>query len=88
LLNFLILYKILQHKKANKTKSGIITGIYMINYGIIRIVVERFRIDTSTIIGPLKANDIFSVLLVLSGIIILNYSRIKHGFTRKEKQSN
>jgi len=67
LLNFILLLWITKNKQL---KSGIITAIYFINYGIIRLIMNRLRIDKDYLpfLEFLKLDT--SDLLAVIGIII------------------
>lgn len=75
ILNFIIINIYFQRVKA---QNGEVTGLYLFNYGIIRIITERFRIDTEAFWGPVKAADIVSSLLIILGISIFLYAKIKN----------
>lgn len=69
LINFLILYKI-----SNGTpQKGIITAVYLINYGLIRLFVESIKIDpdVSSTIGILRVPQYASLILITGGILLL-----------------
>jgi len=74
LINFIVLRQVLKYisksRKNNKegNHEGILTSLYLVNYGIIRIVVERFRVDTNPVILGCKFADIASILMILAGI--------------------
>jgi prolipoprotein diacylglyceryl transferase len=57
-------------------KPGDIAGIYLILYGVARLVIESIRTD-SLYIGPLPAAYWFSGALILAGGAILAGTRIK-----------
>ncbi|MBN1618438.1 prolipoprotein diacylglyceryl transferase [Candidatus Dojkabacteria bacterium] len=66
-------------KGRNKHK-GLITGLYFVNYGIIRMITERFRIDNQPIfLEMIKTQDIYCLLMILLGlgIIFINRSQGK-----------
>ncbi|MFA5047967.1 MAG: prolipoprotein diacylglyceryl transferase [Patescibacteria group bacterium] len=58
------------YKKA-KLKSGSILAIYLIGYGLIRFTTEFFRIDETLLIYGWKMPQIFSIALIVLGIILL-----------------
>ena len=64
---FLILKKIKIHQ----------TGIYLIYYGIVRFVLEYFRLDTIQILFFSLA-QILSLLFIFIGIIIIKYENTHH----------
>ncbi|MBN2100483.1 prolipoprotein diacylglyceryl transferase [Candidatus Dojkabacteria bacterium] len=72
ILNFLTLYKISKNRS-----EGFITGLFLINYGIIRITMERFRIDSQPIFSILKAADIAGLLLIIAGFSLIFGNKIK-----------
>lgn len=65
--NFLILNRI-SHSKTNF--KGKPTAVYLISYGMIRLVVERFRIDTQPILGQFKIFDLLSIFFIVSGVTL------------------
>lgn len=57
-------------------KSGIRTAIYLIAYSIYRFIIEYFRGDEIRgVIGGLSSSQYLSVLLLITGLIILSRSR-------------
>ena len=79
-IGFIIIILIIKFYK--KLKLGQLTSIYLIWYGITRLIIERFRSD-SLMLGSLKVAQIISILFILSGIIILIYSIKKKKLYRK-----
>ena len=67
ILNWFILNKILKQKNY---KDGTITSIYLINYGIIRLLMNMIRIDKEYLMG-IETSNIASVLVISLGILIL-----------------
>ena len=66
ILNFLLLIFLRKRVK----KDGVLTSIYLINYSIIRLSMNLLRVDKEYFLG-LETSDIFSVIFLLSGILIL-----------------
>ena len=54
-------------------KAGLYTSIYLIMYGIERLIVESMRQD-SLMIFNVKIAQVVSILMILMGIIILIYN--------------
>lgn len=82
-INFIILMQVFRHISKSSEKfrngvlrNGVLTSLYLINYGIIRIIVERFRIDTNPVILGLKPADIASLLMILTGFGILIFKYV------------
>lgn len=67
LLGFIILLII---RRLKYTKIGHITGFYLIWYGIGRFMIESLRSD-SLMLGNVKMAQIVSVIMIVSGILIL-----------------
>ena len=67
LIIFIILMFI--RKKVNK-KEGLIISVYAILYGIIRFFVESLRTD-SLMFFNIKIAELVSILMIITGIIIL-----------------
>jgi prolipoprotein diacylglyceryl transferase len=71
IFNFLLLTYIFR----KSPKKGLITGIYLLNYSLIRLLLNRLRIDKEYILG-IESSDIFSVVFLLLGILLI-YSIMK-----------
>lgn len=67
LIGFIVLLII---RRMKYTQIGQITGFYLIWYGVGRFFIEILRTD-SLMIGPLKAAQIMSVIMIILGIIII-----------------
>lgn len=64
LFGFIILILI---RNKTKIKLGQMTSIYMIWYGIIRLIIESMRTD-SLMLGNIKMAQLISILMILIGI--------------------
>lgn len=76
----LILFAILWSIRKKVRVPGIIFGIYLIMNGVERFFIELIRVNTKYSffgIHPTQA-EIISLLLVISGIVLLIYCRKKH----------
>lgn len=71
----LIIILIVKNLKINKT--GIITSIYLVWYGVGRFMIEKLRTD-SLMFHHIKVAQIVSIFMILIGIILFIYS-IKKG---------
>ncbi len=78
LINFILLLTLSKRIK----KKGLITGIYFLNYSIIRLAMNRVRIDKEFLLG-IETSDLFSVLFFVSGILILSHIMKKNLFLAK-----
>lgn len=52
---------------------GLVTGVYLINYGLIRILMEQFRIDSTPILVGVRLPVVASLVLVGLGITLLGF---------------
>lgn len=57
-------------RKKYKLNIGIITSLYLIYYGLLRIIIEYFRSDSLMILN-IKVAQIVSIIFMIIGIIIL-----------------
>ena len=71
LIGFIVLMIV---RKNKKIKTGQLTSIYLVWYGIIRLIIESMRSD-SLMLGPLKIAQIVSIIFIVIGIIIFIKSR-------------
>lgn len=67
IIGFIILMII---RRNSKIKTGQITSIYLIWYGIVRLVIESMRSD-SLMLGPLKIAQVVSIIFIAIGMIII-----------------
>jgi len=64
--------------------KGVITGLYLIFYGVIRGVVTTFRAD-DLMIGFIRAPHLVSIILIIAGFLFVKYGvkdDISHGVTK------
>ncbi len=67
LLNWLFLLFL---RKRHQLSIGLITCFYILNYGIIRLTVNRFRLERAEFLN-IETSDFFSVILISLACIIL-----------------
>lgn len=84
--SFIGFFFLLIVRKQKKIKTGTLCSIYLIWYGIERLVIETFRSD-SLMLGPLKVAQIISILFILSGIILIILSK-KNNYYIEDKIKN
>lgn len=86
LICFVILFIVRRYYK--NLKLGLSCGIYFMIYGIERFFVESLRQD-SLMLGSIKIAQLVSVLMIISGIILISMSFIKKiPYFEKEKKVN
>lgn len=71
ILNLVMFFVLLLLFKKYSDKSGVITGLYLVLYSVIRFLVEGFRIDSSLDIFGVPVAQIMSVLLFIFGCGLL-----------------
>jgi phosphatidylglycerol:prolipoprotein diacylglycerol transferase len=81
LIGFFTLFGI---SKVKKLKVGQLTGLYLIWYGIERIIIESFRSD-SLMLGPLKIAQIISLLFIIFGIYFVLKNIKSNKYYKEEK---
>lgn len=63
-------------RKLKNTKTGNVTALYFIWYGIIRYFIESLRTD-SLMLGNIKVAQLVSIIMVIIGVILFIITRIK-----------
>ncbi len=76
LINFILLFVIFKkvYNKNSKLKPGTVVSIYFITYGVIRIIMEQLRIDSTAVVLGVRVPVIASAVLIVLGIISLLYT--------------
>lgn len=74
---------VLQAPRRTSLRSGDVTGIYLIAYGIVRLLIERIRTD-SLMIGPWPAAYWLSLGLIVAGMAVVLGTR---WFDRRRERS-
>ncbi|MCA9374966.1 prolipoprotein diacylglyceryl transferase [Candidatus Dojkabacteria bacterium] len=67
LVNFAILVVLYRSKKF---KSGVLSAVYLLNYGVIRLILNRVRIDKEYFLG-IETSDLFSVIAICLALYII-----------------
>lgn len=81
LIGFFILFGI---SRLKNIKVGQLTGLYLIWYGIERVIIESFRSD-SLMLGPMKIAQIISLIFIVFGIYLM-IKNIKNNKYYKEER--
>lgn len=82
IINFVILLILNKKTKA----KGIVTGVYLVNYAIIRLGINMLRIDKEFLLG-IETSNLLSILFLFVGMIIImkqakNKTRLAKFFSR------
>ena len=70
-IGFIILLLV---RKIKSIKTGTLSSIYLIWYGIFRLLIEGHRSD-SLMLGSIRIAQLVSIISIISGIILLIYSK-------------
>lgn len=73
LIGFIILMILRRNKKIH---IGVITGLYLIWYSVVRFFVEGLRTD-SLMLGNLRMAQVISIVLLIVGLILIIFSSKK-----------
>jgi phosphatidylglycerol---prolipoprotein diacylglyceryl transferase len=73
ILLFLLFVFFMKLPDKFKQKTGFVSGLYLVGYGIIRSITEQWRLDTWVINGT-KIALVLSILSIVIGVIILTKS--------------
>lgn len=68
----------LVHRERIRNTPGILTGVFLIGYGLARLFVEFFRepdIQLGFIAGPFTMGQVLSVPMILGGLVVIFYAR-------------
>ena len=61
-------------RNIKNLKTGVLTSLYLIWYGIVRLIIETYRSD-SLMLGNIKIAQIISVVCIISGIVLIVKSK-------------
>lgn len=79
----LICFIVLMFLRRNKDiKIGLLTGIYLIWYGVIRIFIESLRTD-SLMLGSIKMAQLIGLPMIIIGIILIIISGNKDKYNKE-----
>ncbi|HZW48854.1 MAG TPA: prolipoprotein diacylglyceryl transferase [Bacillota bacterium] len=83
ILLFVFLYALLRKKKQ---QNGVVTAWYLILYSVGRFWIEQLRTDSEWL-GPFKAAQVFSVIMIILGILILLWVKKQKSLSLDAKQN-
>lgn len=89
LILFIILFYLAKYTNAQKHK-GLLSGVFLIGYGISRFLVEFFRepdIQIGYIFKYFTLGQLLTIPLIIFGIILIKFS-FKHNIKIKSKKEN
>ena len=77
--------------RKRKSFDGLLLGVYLIGYGVVRFFIEYFREpdrDLGFIIFQFSMGQILCFLMILLGVIILFYAKTKNKYPKPEQSDN
>lgn len=82
LLNLIcfIILMILRHNK--KIKLGVISGIYLMWYGVVRFFIESLRTD-ALMLGNIRMAQVISIVIFIIGLVLIIFSRNKEKYNKE-----
>jgi phosphatidylglycerol:prolipoprotein diacylglycerol transferase len=84
LLEGVVLFSILWFVRTRfRTPNGFITGVFLVVYSILRIIVENFREPDASLVGPLTRGQFFSLFTIVIGIAFMIVAKKRPTYPRK-----
>jgi phosphatidylglycerol:prolipoprotein diacylglycerol transferase len=84
LLEGVVLFLILWFVRTRfRTPNGFITGVFLVVYSILRIIVENFREPDASLIGPFTRGQFFSFFVVAIGVGFMIVAKKRPTYPRK-----
>ncbi|MEY2494224.1 MAG: phosphatidylglycerol---prolipoprotein diacylglyceryl transferase [Verrucomicrobiota bacterium] len=84
LLEGVVLFGILWFVRTRfRTPNGFITGVFLVVYSILRIIVENFREPDASLVGPLTRGQFFSLFTIAIGAGFMIVAKKRPTYPRK-----
>jgi len=77
ILNLICFIILMILRRNKKIKIGVISGIYLMWYSIVRFFIESLRTD-SLMLGSLKMAQVISIILFIVGLVLIIISKEKY----------
>ena len=81
LLNLICFIALMILRRNKKIRLGVIVGIYLIWYGVIRFFIESLRTD-ALMLGSLRMAQVISIVLVIVGLVLIILSKKKERYNK------
>ena len=81
LLNLICFVVLMILRRNKKIRLGVISGIYLMWYSLIRFFIESLRTD-SLMLGSLRMAQVISVVLFIIGLVLIILSRKKDRYNK------
>jgi phosphatidylglycerol:prolipoprotein diacylglycerol transferase len=84
LLEGVVLFSILWFVRTRfRTPNGFITGVFLVVYSVLRIIVENFREPDASLVGPLTRGQFFSLFTIAIGAGFMIVAKKRPTYPRK-----
>ena len=81
LLNLVCFIILMILRRNKKIKLGVISGIYLMWYGIVRFFIEALRTD-ALMLGSLRMAQVISIILFIIGLVMVILSKKKERYNK------
>ena len=82
LLNLICFIVLMILRKNKKIRLGVITGIYLMWYGVVRFFIESLRTD-ALMLGSLRMAQVISGVIFIIGLVLIILSRKKDKYNKE-----
>ncbi len=83
LLNFICFIVLMILRRNKKIRLGVITGIYLMWYSVVRFFVESLRTD-SLMLGSIRMAQVISIILFIVGLVLILLSHKKDKYNNED----
>ena len=81
LLNLICFIILMILRRNKKIRLGVITGIYLMWYSVIRFFIESLRTD-ALMLGSLRMAQVISIVLFITGLVLVILSKKKERYNK------
>jgi phosphatidylglycerol:prolipoprotein diacylglycerol transferase len=83
-LEGVVLFSVLWFVRTRfRTPNGFITGVFLVVYSVLRIIVENFREPDASLVGPLTRGQFFSLFTIAIGVGFMIVAKKRPTYPRK-----
>ena len=82
ILNLICFIVLMILRKNKKIRLGIITGIYLMWYGVVRFFIESLRTD-ALMLGSLRMAQVISIVIFIIGLVLIILSHKRDRYNKE-----
>lgn len=82
ILNLICFIVLMILRKNKKIRLGVITGIYLMWYGVVRFFIEALRTD-ALMLGSLRMAQVISIVIFIIGLLLIIFSRKREKYNKE-----